>query len=70
MASAVARLLLTVGQASTLTGLSEAFWRKKIWLREIETVRLGRAVRIPTSVVEAMIADGTIPAREQPQQNQ
>jgi hypothetical protein len=65
MAGAVARLLLTVGQASTVSGMSAAFWRKKIWLREIETVRLGRAVRIPASVVLAMIEDGTIPAREQ-----
>lgn len=67
MASAVARLLLTCRQASTLTGLSEAFWRKKIWLREIETVRFGRAVRIPASAVEGLIASGTIPAREQQQ---
>ncbi len=65
MAAAIARLLLTCREASALTGLSESFFRKKTWRSEIETVRIGRAVRIPASALEAWIASSTVPAREQ-----
>jgi excisionase family DNA binding protein len=62
---AVARVLLTCRQASDLTGFSEAYWRKKIYLREIQIVRIGRSVRIPASTIEMLIASGTVPPREQ-----
>jgi excisionase family DNA binding protein len=55
---------LTCKQTADLTGYSEAYWRKKIWLREIETVRLGRSVRIPLAAIEALLAANTVPARE------
>jgi hypothetical protein len=60
-AGAVARLLLTCRQASEITGFSEAYWRKRIWLGSVDVVRIGRAVRIPASVIENLIASGSVP---------
>ena len=58
--------LLTCKQAALLTGYSVAYWRKRIGLRNIDIVRLGkRTVRIPVAAVETLIANSTLPAREQ-----
>jgi excisionase family DNA binding protein len=48
--------LLTVGQVAALLGQSVATIRKWGYLRQIETIRLGRSVRISTAEVERLIA--------------
>ena len=48
--------LLTVGQVAALLGQSVATIRKWGALRQIETIRLGRSVRISTAEVERLIA--------------
>ena len=55
---------LTVAQTAAQTGLSQATIRAWIAQRRLTYVRLGRAIRIPASVVAELIQRGTIPARE------
>jgi excisionase family DNA binding protein len=55
--------LLKVPEAAEALNLSQ----KKIWGlvygRELEVVRFGRAVRIPSSSIAELISKGTTPAR-------
>ena len=50
--------LLTVQDAEERTGRKVSTWRRDIWLRKIPVVRIGRSVRIPVEVVDALIAEG------------
>lgn len=50
--------LLTVAEAATRLGLKISTIRRRILERRIAVVRIGRAVRIPIEVVDALIADG------------
>ena len=52
--------LLTVGEAASRWGTSVHFPRRLIRERRIRFVRIGRHVRIPESVVEALIVEGTV----------
>ena len=56
--------LLTVEQAAQMLSLRPATIRDWIWRRKIETIRIGRAVRIPEAQIEALIERGTVPALE------
>lgn len=40
------RKVYTVPELARETKMSAAFWRKRIWFKEIEVQRFGRAVRI------------------------
>jgi excisionase family DNA binding protein len=55
--------LLTVPQAAEALTLKPKTVRAWIAARRIACVRLGSAVRIPTSEITRLIGDGTIPAR-------
>jgi excisionase family DNA binding protein len=44
--------------------VKEATLRQWIWRRQIETVRIGRAVCIPQDALDKLIDDGTVPARK------
>jgi excisionase family DNA binding protein len=50
--------LLTVEEAALRTKRKEATWRRDILTRRIPYVKLGRSVRIPVEVVDAMIREG------------
>jgi hypothetical protein len=50
--------LLSVHQAEARTGRRASTWRKDILMRRIPYVKIGRQVRIPVEVVEALIHDG------------
>jgi hypothetical protein len=54
--------LLTVLEAEALTGRKASTWRKDILHRRIDSVRIGRQVRIPIEVIEQLIASGYRPA--------
>lgn len=56
--------LLRVRDAAEMTGHTEAAWRKWILLRKVPVVRIGRSVRVELSLIERMISEGRIPARE------
>ena len=52
--------LVTVREAAELLGLKPVTIRAWIRRRKITYVRLGRAVRIPTSAIEKIIKNGTV----------
>lgn len=52
--------LLKVEEAASRLGLTSSAIRKWIFYRNIEFVRIGRAVRIPESVIDGIIANGTV----------
>jgi excisionase family DNA binding protein len=56
--------LLTVAQVAEMLGMKEATIRNWIWTRSISYVKLkNRSIRIKLGVVQALIAEGEIPAR-------
>ena len=54
--------MLKIEEAAQRMGLSPATMRAWVWRRKIEYTRLGRAVRISESVVDALLERGTVPA--------
>ncbi len=56
--------LLTVKEAAQRLSLHPQTVRDMIYSREIDCVRLGRAVRIPIEQVEKIIRDGYCPKKE------
>ena len=57
--------LMTVEQFAEAVGLRPATVRQKIWRRELEFVRIGRAIRFKPETAEKLIDAGTVPALEQ-----
>jgi excisionase family DNA binding protein len=58
------RGLLTVEQFAEAIGLKPSSVRQKVWRREIEFVRVGRAIRFKPETVEQIINQGTVPVLE------
>ena len=56
--------LMTVEQFAEAVGLRPATVRQKAWRREIEFVRIGRAIRFKPDTAEKLIEAGTVPARQ------
>lgn len=63
--SALKRGLMTVQEFAESVGLKPATVRQKVWRREIEFVRIGRAIRFRPETAERLIEAGTVPAREE-----
>ena len=57
--------LLTLPEAAEQLGLKTATLRFWVWQRKIETVRIGRAVRIREDAIRQLIEEGTVPAQSQ-----
>lgn len=57
------KLFLSLPEAAEMTGTSVAFWRKRVLFQEIETVHVGRLVKISREAVMAYLAARTRPAR-------
>jgi excisionase family DNA binding protein len=57
-----AKRLLRVPEAAVKLSLRESTVRRMILEKRIDVVRIGKAVRIPESCVEALIARGFSPA--------
>jgi excisionase family DNA binding protein len=58
--------LLTVPQAADALAVRESTVRAWLLARRLTRVRVGRrAVRIPASEIERIIAEGIVPAREE-----
>jgi excisionase family DNA binding protein len=55
--------LLTVKESAEQLGLSARTVWTWIYARKLGVVRLGRAVRIPQTVIDELIEAGSIPAR-------
>jgi excisionase family DNA binding protein len=54
--------LLTVSDVAYATGWKESTIRQKVWLREIEYIKLGRSIRFRPETIETLIEQGTVPA--------
>jgi excisionase family DNA binding protein len=54
--------LLTITEFATALRLKPSCIRRWIGERRIETVRVGRLVRIPSTEIERIICEGTTPA--------
>jgi excisionase family DNA binding protein len=54
--------MLTIGEAAQTLGVRPATIRSWIWKRQIEYVKVSRSVRIPATVVQRIIKNGTRPA--------
>ena len=55
--------LLTVPQAALRMNLSEKTTWKMVYGRRVSVVRIGRSVRIKEDSVDKLIDEGTIPAK-------
>jgi len=59
------RLYSVLGASEYLSGLAKpATIRQWVWLRKIESVRIGRRVAIPQEALDEIIERGTVPALE------
>jgi excisionase family DNA binding protein len=58
------RGLMTVAEFAAAVGLKPATVRQKVWRREIEFVRIGRAIRFKPETAERLIEAGTVPPLE------
>ena len=56
--------LMTVEQFADAVGLKPATVRQKVWRREIEFIRIGRAIRFRPELVDKLIEDGLVPPQE------
>lgn len=54
--------LISVRDVADATGWKESTIRQKVWLREIEYIKLGRSIRFRPETIEALIEQGTVPA--------
>lgn len=54
--------LLNVRDVAHATGWKESTVRQKVWLREIEYIKLGRSIRFRPETIEALLEQGTMPA--------
>jgi excisionase family DNA binding protein len=56
--------LLNVKEFAAAIGLKPATVRQRVWRRQIEFVRVGRAIRFKPETVQKIIERGTVPAQE------
>jgi len=57
--------LYTVEEAALATNMSPAFWRQKIWRREVKFMKIGRSIRIPQSTIDELLQDATVEPRRE-----
>ena len=55
--------LLDLPEAAERLGLKLSTIRFWVWQRKIETVHIGRAVRIREDTIQELIQQGTVPAK-------
>jgi excisionase family DNA binding protein len=56
--------LFTVAEAARETRMSSAWWRQRIFRKEITFLKIGRNVRIPRSTVEEVLAKSVVEPRK------
>ncbi len=56
-------VLYTLREAATVTKMSLAFWRQKVWRREVKFMKIGRSVRIPQSTIDELLARSIVEPR-------
>lgn len=53
---------LTIPEAANYLGVQPSTIRQWVWRRRIDTVRIGRLVRIPRQALDRVVEEGTRPA--------
>lgn len=53
---------LTITEAADYLGVRPSTVRQWVWRRRIDTVRIGRLVRIPQAALDKIVEEGTTPA--------
>jgi len=53
--------LLNVEEFAAAIGLKPATVRQKVWRRQVEFIRIGRAIRFRPETVQRIIEQGTVP---------
>ena len=57
--------LLSVCRASELSGMSQSWWRQRIFRREIRFLKIGSRVLIPKSTVEELLSQSVVEPKKQ-----
>ncbi len=52
--------LYTVQEAAVVTRMSPAWWRQKVWRREVKFMKIGRSIRIPQSTIDELLHHSTV----------
>ena len=55
--------LLSIPQVAERLGITEAAVRRWVLLRKISVIKVGRLVRVPSTELDRLLADGLRPAR-------
>ena len=55
--------IYTIPEAATATRMSTAWYRKKIFQREIRYLKIGRRVFIPESTIEKILKESVVEPR-------
>ena len=55
---------LSIPDAAAYLGVRPSTIRQWVWRRKIDTVRIGRCVRIPQAALDRVVERGTLPALE------
>ena len=59
--------LLTVIEAAQLSRMSAAWWRQRIFRKEIRFLKVGRHVLIPKSTVDELLSQSVVEPRNRPE---
>ena len=57
--------LYTVQEAALVTNMSSAFWRQRIWKREVKFMKIGRSIRIPQSTIDQLLQEAMVEPRRE-----
>ena len=57
--------LLTIIEAAELSRMSPAWWRQKVFRKEIRFLKVGRRVLIPRSTIDELLTESIVEPRNQ-----
>ena len=58
--------LLTITEAAKLTRLSTAWWRTRIFRKEVRFLKVGRRVFIPQSTIDDLLNQSVVEPKSRP----
>ncbi len=59
--------LLNIGQCAEITGLSQSWWRQRVFRREVRFLKVGRRVLIPRSTIDELLRQSVVEPRTRPE---
>jgi len=59
--------LLSIGQCAKITGMSQSWWRQRVFRREIRFLKVGARVLIPRSTIDALLRQSVVEPRTRPE---